>query len=371
MNILMVTNNYTPYSGGVVTSIRTTVDELRQRGHNVHIVTLDFVGSDVEEGTSRISCPIRFSYKNNPMAIPWRSKEILSSIISDFKPDIIHSHHPFLLGSVAVATARKFDVPLIFTHHTLYDKYVHYAPLPQILTRPLVSRWVVYYCNNVDAIIAPSTAVQTQLIAADIRKPIAVIPSGLLQQFACDTFEPKKPIDNSIELVTVSRFVPEKNIIFLLDVIKLLDNRYKLTLLGFGAELENLKNYAYNFLSLSPDRVKFIEKPDKSQLAVWYKEADLFVFASQTETQGLVVAEAMAAGTPVIALNGPGVEDCIINNYNGFLIHSREDMAEKINLVINNRDLHKKLQEGAFATAHNYRSETLVRKLENFYQKLI
>src|SRR5436189_6357245 len=100
MRIIFVTNNYTPYSGGLVSSIDATVQELRAQGHNVLIITLNFLGDlhKAENDLIRITCPIRFMYKKNHMAIPWRPTHELLSIAKQFSPDIIHVHHPFLLG---------------------------------------------------------------------------------------------------------------------------------------------------------------------------------------------------------------------------------------------------------------------------------
>src|SRR5688572_25186753 len=120
MIIFFITNNYTPYSGGVVHAINATVKGLQDQGHIVFIITLTFLPnhSNDPECFIRLSCPIRFSYKNNHMALPWRPNYQLEQLIKKYKPDIFHIHHPFLLGKSALYVARKNKIPCIFTYHT-------------------------------------------------------------------------------------------------------------------------------------------------------------------------------------------------------------------------------------------------------------
>src|SRR5438445_2313782 len=126
MRIFFVTNNYTPYCGGVISSITATSDALRAQGHEVFIITLDFLGkNDKPQAQSalvtadpdyviRITCPIKFMYKKNHMAIPWRPTHAITQLLKKYKPDIVHVHHPFLLGVSALRAARAYDVPCIF-----------------------------------------------------------------------------------------------------------------------------------------------------------------------------------------------------------------------------------------------------------------
>lgn len=373
MKIMMVTNNYTPYSGGVVSSIDATAHALRKNGHHVIIVTLDFVGEqNTEPDVVRLACPIKFTYKKNPMALPWRAETVLYNLVVQHKPDIIHSHHPFLLGVAAIKVARKVSIPIVFTHHTMYEKYVHYVPLPVPITEPVVKTLVQAYCNQVDGIIVPSLALRNNLREQQINTLINVIPSSILPIFMHPEFVYKPLVNHRpIELLTVSRFTPEKNIKLLLDAYSLLDTQqYNFTLIGFGAQLEELQHYAYHELNLSPTSVQFIIKPAKEIIAQWYKNADIFIFASQTETQGLVLAEAMAAGTPVIALTGTGVDDMVIDGQNGYLVDSAQQMAQKIAFLRNNNKLSQEFQQQAWQTAQKCNSYDLAHRVYEFYYSI-
>src|SRR5579872_5344972 len=134
MRILFVTNNYTPYSGGIVSSIDATVHALYAKGHDVLLVTLDFFGVAVSEHKYIVRIPtiFRFMYKSNHMAIPWRATYELLSLAQTYSPDIIHVHHPFLLGKSGLDVAHILGIPCVFTYHTLYEQYAHYVPVPSL-----------------------------------------------------------------------------------------------------------------------------------------------------------------------------------------------------------------------------------------------
>lgn len=372
--ILMVTNNYTPFSGGVVSSLLSTCAELRKHGHRVVVVTFDFLANGAQEpDVIRVRCAGRFMYRGNHCVVPWRMSSQLAKIIDDLKPDLIHVHHPFLLGASVAQHARFHAIPLVFTHHTLYEDYVHYVPLPYRITRP-ITRWLVRrFCNSVATVIVPGASIARYLGQQDIHHTV-VVPSGILPCFIQQSYALKMiAFDEPVELLSVSRFVPEKSIEFLLEVVARLGSRYHITLIGYGASGAALRAYAYERLGLSPEQVQFIEHPSKEHMSDWYRRAHLFLFASVTETQGLVLAEAMAFGTPVIARTGPGVVDCIVDGVNGYLVNSVDEMVACIHKITasENRALYETFQREAFATAQNYYPHKTVQELLNVYTSLL
>src|SRR5579863_5217442 len=154
MRIFFVTNYYTPYSGGVTQSIIAITDALRTQGHEVFIITLDFEPKTKSApNVIRVPCPIRFMYKKNYMAIPWRPTYFITQLLRQYKPDIVHVQHPFLLGTSGLRAARACNIPCVFTYHTMYEDYAHYVPLPHRFTKKLISSAVRRFCNNVDGII--------------------------------------------------------------------------------------------------------------------------------------------------------------------------------------------------------------------------
>jgi 1,2-diacylglycerol 3-alpha-glucosyltransferase len=374
LTIFMVTNNYHPYSGGVVTSIDSYAHELRQQGHKVIIVTLDFLGAtEPSQDVIRIESPIRFKYCNNHMAIPWRPTQVLFNLAQKYKPDIIHTFHPFLLGPCALHVGTQLNIPVVFTHMTLYDQYLHYVPIPKIFTQPITNYLVHNFCNKVSTLIVPSYSTQNYIEAQGINRPMSKVSLSVLPQFLKETFELKKKNQHDrFTLLFVSRFTPEKNIHFLLDAFKLLDqSKYKFVLIGYGVQEKELQEYAYNKLQLSKDAVTFYIKPEKSVIRDWYDKANLFIFASKTDTQGLVLAEAMARGTPVVALKASGVIDIIQQGMNGFMIEDINEMAQKINEIAHDSLLYEKMQYQAWLTGSSYSPQKCTEQLLNVYYQTI
>lgn len=372
MNILFVTNNYKPYSGGIVSSIEAFRHQLKQLGHKVFVVTLDFLGDGcIEPDVIRLNCPVRFKYRDNPMALPLFVKKQLQTIFKETEPAIIHVHHPFLLGPAAARIAQEQNIPIVFTHHSQYGSYVdHYVPVFKKLARSLIEHQVKQFCKSVNHIIAPTESVKQQLLAQNIATDICVIPTGILPIFECDTC-PIKETKEAFDLLTVSRFSSEKNITFLLDVMTLLDDRFKLTLIGYGPDAQYLKEYAFSVCKLDSARIRFIERPAKAVIAHHYQISDLFIFASTTETQGIVFAESMAAGTPVVAVRAPGAQDCIQDGYNGFLVDTQQQMAEKIEILASDKKLYQRLHQNACKTAQDYSLTSTTDRLLELYKDLL
>lgn len=374
LSILFVTNNYTPYRSGIVSSIDAFRHALNQCGHRVHITTLDFASHpDDNLCVTRVPCPLKFTYRGNPMAVPWQAKRTLEELIERLKPDIVHVHHPFLLGESSRQICHAQNLPLVFTHHSQYEQYAHYVPvMPLTLARPIIERMVTSFCNNAHAIIAPSESIKQILITRKVTRPIWVVPSPIRPLFinSTDTCSLKKrgPV---FKLLYVGRFVPEKDIPFIIDVCaQLPQGQYTIILAGYGYCTDQLQLYAQK-CGLAPKCMHIISNPSPTDLAKLYQEADAFVFASPCDTQALVLAEAMAAGTPVIARHGPGQDDIVINGYNGFLVNDKPEMINTVITIAKNQQLHERLQCGARQTAQSFFPEQLVKKLLAVYETVI
>jgi len=372
LRIALVTNNYTPYSGGVVSSINAFADQLMVLGHEVRIVTLDFLGDKHNDPPHVIRIPSLFRFRWGKIygTVPWRMEKNVFHVLQDFKPDVVHTQHPFLIGWSALRAARKLSVSVVFTYHTMYERYAHYVPFYQPFVRSMTTKIVLRFCESVDFIIAPSNAIRLYLREKKIETPLTIIPSPLLSVFfGTPVAEKKNEKGERFNLLLVSRFVKEKDIPFVLDVVSKLDQqKFQLTLVGYGQEEESLRAYAYQTLGFTKDQVKFLIQPPKQKLAQLYQESDLFLFSSTSDTQGLVLAEAMAGGTPVVAVDGPGQQDIIKNGKNGFIVFSQDQMVEKIRQISGNAQLYKKLQHGAYTTAQFYSAQTLANWLVQVYR---
>lgn len=370
LSIVLVTNNYTPYQGGVVSSIKQQMKVLQELGHSVHLITLDFNPHlPAEQQVIRIFSPVRFHYKQNPMAIPWLPTYTIQKLIKQINPDIIHTHHPFLLGNAALKVAKKNSIPIVFTYHTLYHHYLHYIPLPHQVSNLLVEKQVTFFCRSVDGIIAPSTAIKELLEQKKYTTPARIIPSAVAPIFFKK--KEKSNLESPIKLLTVSRFTKEKNLYFLLDVMAILNHHnYNLTLIGYGAEYNRLQEYAYSIKRLHIDRVRFVICPPEKQLAHAYQTHDIFLFSSTTDTQGIVIGEAMASGMPVIAIDGPGQRDMIQHGINGYLVKNKQEMVNAIEYVNNNQNVFQQLQHHAYQTAQRLLPNSVINQLCDFYQEV-
>ncbi len=365
MRIAFVTNNYTPYSGGVVSSIQATVAELQAQGHEVCVITLSFLlaHNDDPSWVQRIPSVIRFRYKQNHCAIPWRPSFHMQRCLEQFEPDVMHVHHPFLLGPIAMRWAKKNGIKTVFTHHTLYEQYSHYIPLIGRLLKPFIQPSVVRFCRRLDQIIAPSSAVKQLLTAKGISR-VTVIPSPLLPLFSEQPFI-KKSFKKPYQLLYVGRFGKEKNIPFLFELLKKLPKEYELTLVGYGSETDRLIRCAYEEYAFAKERVRFIIKPTKNELKNLYNRALFFTFPSHSDTQGLVLAESMACSTPVIAVDGPGQRD-IIDGKNGTIVSDADAMMNALESI--HAAQYENMQRDAYETAQRYRVKSLVKKLVALYQ---
>lgn len=377
LKIAHVTLNYKPYSGGVVSSLLALTHELKNQGHRPSIITLNYTGNDAHEpDVYRIKCWGHVRHKGNPITLPIKPQAQLRQLFLQLKPDIIHIHHPFIIGPAAVKAAKSLKIPTLFTHHSIYEFYVHYIPLPTSLVCKVCKKLVGDFCNTVDHIIAPSASIQKCIRDQGIITPLSVMPSSINPLFSQHSVQQKKPLGSRpIKLLTVSRFVPEKNITWLLDAFHKLANtsahQFTFTLVGYGAWKNQLQYHAYNTLRLDPLQVQFIERPSKEFLIELYQEADIFVFASQSETQGIVHAEAMSQATPVVALEGPGTNDTIRSGFNGFLVTSPLDFIEKINQISADQTIFESLQAGALETSKEYYPARLTQKMVELYQNLL
>jgi glycosyltransferase involved in cell wall biosynthesis len=234
--------------------------------------------------------------------------------------DVVHIHTPFLAHYAALRFARRYRVPVLATYHTLFEEYLHhYVPVvPRLLTRTLARRFSRSQCNQLDAIVAPSRAMHDALLAYGVTRRIEILPTGLPQ----DRFErgdgrafrdrhgiaADRPV-----MLFVGRAAHEKNIGFLLEMlVEMRRRRSDLLLLiaGEGPALPSLRSMAAH-LGLG-ESVRFMGYFDRGgELRDCYASADIFVFASLTETQGLVLLEAMAQGVPVVAIPRMGTVDIL------------------------------------------------------------
>lgn len=379
MNILMMTNTYLPFVGGVERSVETFTGEYRRMGHRVIIVAPTFENEPDDE-YDVIRVPALQHFNGTDFSVQLPVPGVLSAALRDFKPDIVHSHHPFMIGDSALRIAAQFSVPLVYTFHTFYERYTHYVPGDSKALKRFVVALSSGYANLCDRVFAPSFSVASELRRRGVRSPVDVVPTGIdVERFNSgerERFREELGIERGcFVLGFVSRIAPEKNMEFLVSAVK----RY----------LERNDSVCFLLVGSGPSQDRVISEFEEErfrgrffftgtlvgkQLVNAYHAMDTFVFASRTETQGLVVMEAMAAGIPVVAVNGPGIGEVVRDYKNGRLIE--EEDIEKFCAGIDwvrelGRGRLREVKECARKTAFQFSREECSRRALSIYESLL
>lgn len=379
MKILYISDVYFPRVNGVSTSIRTFVRELRAMGHEVLLLAPDY-GEHTEDEHWIMRIPARSIYfdpEDRLMKYGAALERLIELRRRDF--DLIHVHTPFVAHYLGLKLSHLLDVPCIETYHTFFEDYLHhYLPMiPVGMARWLARTISRRQCNAVSGVIAPSQPMLDILRLYGVKTHANVIPTGLLPKSferadsaafrAKYEISPRRPV-----ALFVGRVAFEKNIDFLLRMtvkLRTYQPDVLLVVAGEGPALDDMRKLSRE-LGLQHN-VRFIGYLDRnSELNGCYSAADVFVFASKTETQGLVLLEAMAQGTPVVALAELGTKSILIEGQ-GALI-AREDeaaFAESVNSLLGNEERRKTLGETARRYALNHWSaQVQAERMTQFYQ---
>jgi len=324
MNILLMTNTYKPLVGGLEKSVSSFADEYRKAGHRVIIVAPEFPDMLPENDVIRIPAFKHYNGSNFSVQLPIQGT--LTKALDDFTPQIVHSQHPFLIGDTALRIAAKYNVPLVFTHHSLYEENVHYMPGNIEALKRFMIELSTGYANLADHVFSPSESVMRMLKERGVTSPIDVVPTGIYTEEFGEgegrAFREKLNIPvNAYVVGHVGRLAPEKNLEFLTQaIVQFLKREPESRFLigGSGPSEESIKEImAKENLT---GRLHLAGMLKGKELINAYHAMNVFVFASQSETQGLVVTEAMAAGIPVVAVDAPGVREVVKDLVNGRLL---------------------------------------------------
>lgn len=381
MRILMISDVYFPRVNGVSTSILTFQQELAAQGHEVHIVAPHYPAGHPEEAhISRI--------ESGYVMLDPEDRLMKSAKIHELTPkfhkhefDIVHIQTPFLAHYAGIKLARALDVPTIETYHTFFEEYLyHYVPLlPKFITRRITRSFSRSQCNSVNAVIVPSTAMSSVLTQYGCTTPIHIAPTGIqMSKFESgmgSRFRAKHNIPEDRHLLLhVGRVAHEKNIGFLLSMVARLkaDHPQVLFLIcGEGPAKTDLEQQVKR-MGLA-DNVMFVGYLDReTELLDCYRAADVFVFASRTETQGLVLLEAMALGVPVVSTAIMGTIDILSPNRGALVAEENtEDFSAKVSRLLNNRELRLSIGDEGRAYAQTWSAPATARRVVDIYQGVI
>lgn len=377
--VLMVSDVYFPRVNGVSTSMQTFRQALGERGMRVDLIVPRY--ADEADGEGIIRVPGR-TLPNDPedRLLSWQTmhRTVLAQAANY---DLIHVQTPFVAHYAGVAAARKRGLPVVTTYHTLFEEYLqHYVPLlPAAWLRGLARQLSRRQCNAVDAVVVPSSAMARRLKDYGVTTPLEVLPTGIpLSRLAhgngarfrtAHAISPDQPL-----ALFVGRVAHEKNIGFLIEALVHAHEACPAAVLlitGDGPAKSELQQRAAR-LGVS-ESVRFMGYLDRdTELLDCYAAADVFTFASRTETQGLVLLEALAAGTPVIALAAMGTTD-ILTNAPGCLTPPDDprSFGQAIGELLADPARRQLLAAQARETAERWSDTEMATRLADFYQRLL
>lgn len=326
----MFTNTFVPHLGGVTRSILTLQGELERRGHRVMIIAPSYNGHD-HDTSGVIRVPSIHDVAGYATPIPMA--RYIRDEIEAFGPDIVHAHHPFLLGDTALRTAASLGVPAVYSAHTRYDHYLGPSISDNGRLARLARELTNGFANLADAVIAPSESMRDLLQAGGVTSPIRIVPTGIdtdaLKRGDGATMRARLGLGPETFVVGhLGRLSDEKNLDYLGEAVALFLAAHptaRFVLAGLGPKADTLRDlFAARGLARQVHLLGTLEGAD---LAGYYSAIDVFAFSSLSETQGLVVAEAMAAGTPVVALDASGVREAVAGDTGGTLLPAQTPPA--------------------------------------------
>lgn len=382
MRIAFFTNCYKPLINGVVTSIVYLKEAYEKKGHQTYIFAPkveDYI--DQEKNIFRYRSINLTNKVKYPIAIPLSFKA--KKVITEFNPDLIHIHHPFVLSSVAIMYSKQLGIPKILTIHTQYDQYAYYvAPLPQKLTQEVIKKIVSNLADKTDCITTPSESMKVLIKNYGIKNRIEVIPNAI----KLSTFREKNELeclkiskrynlkeDEKI-ILFVGRLATEKNIDKIIKALGIIKkhgiSKTKLLIVGNGPARDEL-THLVQALGVE-EEVIFCGEVNYEEIRYYYKIADVFTMASASESFGIVTIEALASGLPVLAVKAPGAMYILTDGFDGLLTDDNiEHFAKALEKIIRDPELRERLSKGALKTSAKYSINMISERMLNLYREII
>lgn len=376
MKIGMMADTYKPHINGITNYIELNKRALEAAGHTVYVFTFgdeDYLDTETNiirsPGIPLTDTGYYFSLRHTRAA-----RKLLQTM------DVIHVHHPFLSGTLALTYAKPLRIPIIFTNHTRYDLYSRaYLPaLPEVISNTFLRAYLPRFCAACDLVISPSPKMRVVLQQFGVNTPIEIVPNGVDFQHLT---QPIAPIDRAefgfggreILLIYVGRLAPEKNLPFLLRAFGGIAQTFEnlaLLIVGDGPERDNLEDRVQH-MRLT-EKVHFTGMVPYAEIPRYLKTADVFVTASVTEVHPLTVIEAMAVGLPVVGIQSAGVGDLVEDGVNG-LLAQEEDLAAftaKLARIVTDDVARQQMSQNARQVSQTYAIEHTSALMLQHYQRL-
>lgn len=387
MKIGIFTDAYEPHISGVTTSIKMLKTALEKMHHEVFIVTANLDNNKFiyDDKNRIIYLPgIKTGIYETKLTGIYSKKAM--KIIKNWHLDVIHSQTEFGIGYFSRIVAKKLNLPIVHTYHTLYEDYVHYVTHGHFnnLAKKLAIKITKYYCEKkCDELIVPTDKIKDLFINKyNISQPINVIPTGIdIDKFKL-TSNMKKEIesikkkykikDTDFIIGSVGRIAPEKSFDKLLYNIKEMikvNTNIKVMLVGGGPDLDNLKELTKK-LHLE-DYVIFTDKVNYDLVPAYFNTFNVIVSFSKTETQGLTIIEGLAASKPTICIEDDSFKAMIEPNYNGYLFKNDNEFKDYIFKLMNDKKLYKDMSTNARNSTYKYSKEVFASEVLKVYHKAI
>ncbi|MDD3452862.1 MAG: glycosyltransferase family 4 protein [Bacilli bacterium] len=387
MRIGIFTDTYPPFINGVSTSISMLEKALKQKGHQVFIVTVN---------------PDNMTYKyendNHVIRIPGIPIGIYDYRLTGIYPvrvinkikkwdlDVIHSHTEFGIGTFARIIAHQLDIPLVHTYHTMYEDYVHYITRGHFdkSSKKIVEYLTKFYCDKTASeLIVPSKKTYNLFKEKyKVDKNVHIVPTGIdINRFYKEKInkellmklrEKWKIKKQDFVILFVGRLAKEKNIELLIESHHTLVKKYpniKLMVVGSGPDYDHYNKMIekYNI----KENVILTNAVPWEKIPEYYALADVFATASSTETQGLTVIEAMAASLPVVCMNDESFTNVVIDGLNGKLFRTKREYKKCIESLINNKEQLKSMSNQARITSESHSLKYYAEQILDVYKSAI
>lgn len=387
MRIGIFTETYTPYISGLVTSELMLKKALEKKGHEVYVVTANLTNFhyDYDEKEKILRIPgIPTGIYDSRLTSIYPIKAI--NKIKSWNLDVIHSQTEFAIGTFARLFAKQYNIPIVHTYHTMYEDYVHYITKGHFdkSSKKLVEYLTKFYCDKTitELIVPTKKAYDLFKKKYNVERNIHIIPTGIeVERFYKEKIDSKKLnklkkeyqiSKKDFTLIFVGRIAEEKNIPFLIniteDLIKINPN-FKLLIIGDGPDKE-----AYEKLTKEKhceNNIIFTGKVQWDDIPIYYQLANAFISASQSETQGLTIIEAMAASLPALCIDDESFADTVINDLNGYLFKDENEAKQIILKLIKDKKLLNNMQINARNSAELHSSKYFAEKVLDVYKLAI
>jgi glycosyltransferase involved in cell wall biosynthesis len=372
----MMADAYKPYVSGITNYIDLNKRALENAGHEVYVFT--FGDMDYQDDEPRVIRNPGLPLADTGFYLSLRYKTASKKLLQTM--DVVHVHHPFLSGRLALRYCRPKQIPVIFTNHTRYDLYAQARmPLmPVEVSQSMLQAYMPDFCSAVDLVISPSPGMEKILRQYGVEGQVEVVPNGVdLHRFHIAQPLPRAEFgysDEDVLLVYAGRIAPEKNLSFLVQsfagVSRVIPNVHLLIVGGGQKEHEEELKSLPGELGIQ-ERVHFTGMIPYDKLPSYLAMCDVFVTSSVTEVHPLSVIEAMAAGLPIMGIDSPGVGDSVTDGESGLL--SIEDIASytaKLTYLCLDRNLQKKMGAAAREASQQYSIERTTKLMLGLYNRL-